>query len=164
VVHSKNPKATQYAGEGTYRIVQAPLSYTFCHFRALTLILFLFSGDPATRHVASRTKPPPFRPSVVGQYYYVSRFRPNIGVPLKYTEDEGTLTAAFMNSLFFDFSVMVVQIDLCAAPSSTMAKTSQWQAHPQLVQAHCARLWRASRDAPPAASASLAQRAASRRV
>jgi hypothetical protein len=38
--------ATQYASEGTYRIAQAPLSYTFRHLRAL--ILFLFSGDPAT--------------------------------------------------------------------------------------------------------------------
>lgn len=45
-VHSKNPKATQYASEGTYRIVQAPLSYTFRHLRAL--IVFLFSGEPAT--------------------------------------------------------------------------------------------------------------------
>ena len=45
-VHSKNPKATQYASEGTYRIVQAPLSYTFRHLRAL--ILFLFSGNPVT--------------------------------------------------------------------------------------------------------------------
>ncbi|KAH9989226.1 hypothetical protein BJV77DRAFT_696441 [Russula vinacea] len=36
-VHSKNPKATQYASEGTYRIVQAPLSYTFRHLRALIL-------------------------------------------------------------------------------------------------------------------------------
>ena len=46
VVHSKNPKAIQYASEGTYRIVQAPLSYTFRHLRAL--VLFLFSGNPVT--------------------------------------------------------------------------------------------------------------------
>lgn len=46
VVHSRNLLATQYASEGTYRIVQAPLSYTFRHLRAL--ILFLFSGGPAT--------------------------------------------------------------------------------------------------------------------
>jgi hypothetical protein len=46
VVHSTNPLATQYASEGTYRIVQAPLSYTFRHLRAL--ILFLLSGNPAT--------------------------------------------------------------------------------------------------------------------
>jgi hypothetical protein len=46
VVHSRNPLATQYASGGTYRIAQAPLSYTFRHLRAL--ILFLFSGDPAT--------------------------------------------------------------------------------------------------------------------
>ncbi len=45
-VYSKNSLAVQYASEGTYRIVQAPLSYTFPHLRAL--ILFLFSGDPAT--------------------------------------------------------------------------------------------------------------------
>ncbi|KAI0297348.1 hypothetical protein BC826DRAFT_1103451 [Russula brevipes] len=44
---SKNPKAAQYAREGTYRIVQAPLSYTFRHLRAL--ILFVFHGDPAIR-------------------------------------------------------------------------------------------------------------------
>ncbi|KAH9959485.1 hypothetical protein BC827DRAFT_1268832 [Russula dissimulans] len=44
-VYSKNPLAAQYAREGTYRIVQAPLSYTFRHLYAL--ILFLFSGDPA---------------------------------------------------------------------------------------------------------------------
>ena len=44
-VHSKNPSAAQYAREGTYRTVQAPLSYTFRHLYAL--ILFLFSGDPA---------------------------------------------------------------------------------------------------------------------
>ncbi|KAF8500440.1 hypothetical protein F5888DRAFT_1633174 [Russula emetica] len=46
VVHPRNPLASQYASEGTYRIAQAPLSYTFRHLRAL--ILFLFSGNPAT--------------------------------------------------------------------------------------------------------------------
>ncbi|KAI9454493.1 hypothetical protein F5148DRAFT_1151693 [Russula earlei] len=46
-VRSKNPEAAQYAREGTYRIVQAPLSYTFRHLYAL--ILFLFSGDPAAQ-------------------------------------------------------------------------------------------------------------------
>ena len=40
---SKNPLATQYASEGTYRIVQAPLSYTFRHLCAL--IPFLFSHN-----------------------------------------------------------------------------------------------------------------------
>lgn len=42
-VFSKNPLATQYASEGTYRIVQAPLSYTFRHLCAL--IPFLFSRN-----------------------------------------------------------------------------------------------------------------------
>jgi len=46
-VYLKNPKAAQYAREGTYRVAQAPLSYTFRHLRAL--ILFLFSCDPTTR-------------------------------------------------------------------------------------------------------------------
>ena len=45
VVISKNPAAAEYACQGTYRIVQVPLSYTFRHLRAL--VLFLFSGDPA---------------------------------------------------------------------------------------------------------------------
>jgi hypothetical protein len=44
-VRLKNPAAAGYACEGTYRIVQVPLSYTFRHLHAL--ILFLFSGDPA---------------------------------------------------------------------------------------------------------------------
>jgi hypothetical protein len=44
-VRSKNPAAVEYARQGTYRIVQVPLSYTFRHLRAL--ILFLFSCDPA---------------------------------------------------------------------------------------------------------------------
>ncbi|KAH9988823.1 hypothetical protein BJV74DRAFT_796270 [Russula compacta] len=46
-VRPKNLAAAEYAREGTYRIVQAPLSYTFRHLRAL--ILFLFSGEPSTR-------------------------------------------------------------------------------------------------------------------
>ncbi|KAF8260312.1 hypothetical protein EI94DRAFT_1748909 [Lactarius quietus] len=43
--YSKNPEAEQYAREGTYRIVQAPLSYSFRLLRAV--ILFIFSGDPS---------------------------------------------------------------------------------------------------------------------
>ncbi|KAI0302789.1 hypothetical protein B0F90DRAFT_1712057 [Multifurca ochricompacta] len=42
---SQNPTTAEYTSQGTYRIVQVPLSYTFRHLRAL--ILFLFSGDPA---------------------------------------------------------------------------------------------------------------------
>lgn len=48
---SKNPLATQYASEGTYRIVQAPLSYTFRHLCAL--IPFFFSRN----HLAAAQLP-----------------------------------------------------------------------------------------------------------
>ncbi|KAH9050560.1 hypothetical protein EDB84DRAFT_1613159 [Lactarius hengduanensis] len=41
----KTPAAEKYAREGTYRIVQAPLSYSFRLLRAV--ILFIFSGDPS---------------------------------------------------------------------------------------------------------------------
>ncbi|KAH9041488.1 hypothetical protein EDB83DRAFT_1625598 [Lactarius deliciosus] len=44
-VYSKNPAAEKYAREGTYRVVQAPLSYSFRLLRAV--ILFMFSGDPS---------------------------------------------------------------------------------------------------------------------
>ena len=44
-VYSKNPAAAKYAREGTYRIVQVPLSYSFRLLRAV--ILFVFSGDPS---------------------------------------------------------------------------------------------------------------------
>ncbi|KAH9023927.1 hypothetical protein EDB84DRAFT_1564571 [Lactarius hengduanensis] len=44
-VYSKNPAAEKYAREGTYRVVQAPLSYSFRVLRAV--ILFMFSGDPS---------------------------------------------------------------------------------------------------------------------
>ncbi|KAH8992680.1 hypothetical protein EDB92DRAFT_1945099 [Lactarius akahatsu] len=44
-VYSKNPAAEKYAREGTYRVVQAPLSYSFRLLRAV--ILFIFSGDPS---------------------------------------------------------------------------------------------------------------------
>jgi len=43
--YSKNPAAAQYAREGTYRVVQLPLAYSFRQLRAV--ILFLFSGDPS---------------------------------------------------------------------------------------------------------------------
>ena len=45
-VYSKNPDAEQYAREGTYRIVQVPLSYSFRLLRAV--ILYTFSGEPST--------------------------------------------------------------------------------------------------------------------
>jgi hypothetical protein len=44
-VYSKNPDAEQYAREGTYRIVQVPLSYSFRLLRAV--ILYIFSGEPS---------------------------------------------------------------------------------------------------------------------
>ena len=44
-VYSKNPAAAQYTREGTYRIVQVPLSYSIRFLRAV--ILFVFSGDPS---------------------------------------------------------------------------------------------------------------------
>jgi hypothetical protein len=53
---SKNPLATQYASEGTYRTVQAPLSYTFRHLRAL--ILFLFSRNTTAAVDAQRPRVP----------------------------------------------------------------------------------------------------------
>lgn len=59
-VYLKNPAAAQYARQGTYRIVQVPLSYTFRHLRAL--IQFLFSCDPDTK-----------RPCVPGHLFAVQR-------------------------------------------------------------------------------------------
>ena len=44
-IYSKNPAAEQYAREGTYRIIQVPLSYSFRLLRAV--ILFMLSGDPS---------------------------------------------------------------------------------------------------------------------
>ncbi|KAH9037122.1 hypothetical protein EDB85DRAFT_2142705 [Lactarius pseudohatsudake] len=45
VLFKKPLRPEKYAREGTYRIVQAPLSYSFRLLRAV--ILFIFSGDPS---------------------------------------------------------------------------------------------------------------------
>ncbi|KAI0031584.1 hypothetical protein K488DRAFT_86657 [Vararia minispora EC-137] len=53
MIRDKNGRIVNWDQEGTYRIVQVPLNYTFRHLHAL--IIFLFDGDPTH----AREPPPP---------------------------------------------------------------------------------------------------------